>query len=261
MSDNNVDLSEFLAGDSTGNSAGNVDRPVKKKKRSRKTPYSRSEDTELSGLRAEAKSLCSCYEQYRSVARYSKDRLRDWVESKKFDQDSAMRASLFDFVHKGYAFALDFVTKGGGHVRQQIESNTSLRTAIEQEGRDLVRFMNNKVKIATLTATGIVEGKMEQSTLKKNSLPFVEEVVVNEQQYPEQPEQQPDFGNQPTEQTVDMVVVPDNGGGECEEKEEEKEETDPTAVSSDHTGASPSLTPLRAEGFGQDGIDGEAPDE
>ena len=168
-----VDMSAFLAPEQKEPVV--VTGKASKKKKSRSKPYEKGGDTELRDMRAQAKSLCNSYEQYRSVSRYKKERLRDWLEQKQFDSDAVLRESVFSFAHKAYAYAVDFMTKGNGHVKDRLSNDLTLRTAIEDEGRDMVKWLNNKSKIVFLTMNDTFEGKMEQKKEQKELQ--IEEII------------------------------------------------------------------------------------
>jgi hypothetical protein len=150
---------------------------VTKRKRARAAePYSKPVDEELMALRKKAESMCGSYEQFKIVKRYKKERLQDWVNQHEFDRDSQLRANVFDFFHAGYARALDFVTQGNGHVEQCIKNDLSLRTAIEDEGRDFVKYLSNKAKLLMLSVSDVASGKMEQGLLTKSTAVHIEEI-------------------------------------------------------------------------------------
>jgi len=171
-----IDMSAFLAQEQK--EAIVVTGKAKKKKKNRNTPYDRKTgDPELQDMRAQAKSLCNSYEQYRSVSRYKKERLRDFLEQKKFDSDAQLHETVFSFAHTAYAYAVDFMTKGGGHVKDRLTNDLTLRTAIEDEGRDMVKYLTNKSKIAFLTLSDTFEAKMEQRSVEKQNEPVVIEEI------------------------------------------------------------------------------------
>ena len=122
-----VDMSAFLAEEKE---PVVVTGKAPKKKKGRTTPYDRKGDPELQDMRAQAKSLCNSYEQYRSVSRYKKERLRDWLEQKQFDSDAQLHETVFSFAHQAYAFAVDFMTKGGGHVKNQLSNDLTQVKAV-----------------------------------------------------------------------------------------------------------------------------------
>ena len=169
------DPSAFMTG--TAQEPEVVTGKVKKNKRkSRAEPYSKPNDEEMAALRKKAESMCSSYEQYKIVKKYKKDRLQDWVQQHEFNRDTTLRNNVFDFFHKGYAKALDIVTGGGGHVQEQITNDLSLRTAMEDEGRDFVKYLSNKAKLVMLSLSDVASGKMDQSLKKQNEGPVIEEI-------------------------------------------------------------------------------------
>mgnify|MGYP000323949760 CR=1 FL=1 len=136
---------------------------VKKSKRSREKPYEKvDKKVELTVLRKKAQSLCKSYEQYRIVKRYKYDRLKSWIEEHEFDRDNQLRENVFNTVHKGYSYFLDFMTKGGGHVREQVQNDLSLRTSLETELSDYLKYLNNLLKIVALSTSDVFHGKLEQ---------------------------------------------------------------------------------------------------
>ena len=179
MDSQNVDMKEFLAEPAIVTSDNSQNGKVTKTKRKRKTPYSKDGDPELQELRKTAKSFCSCYEQWRSISKYKKERLKDWVEQKNFDRDSQLKDNIFNFIHKAYAKIIDLTSKGDGHVRDHLENDVSLRGAIEDEGRDLIRFLNNKSKILMLSISDVYQGKVEQRIEEKKKPNIEIEIIDN----------------------------------------------------------------------------------
>jgi hypothetical protein len=156
-------------------------KPRKKRKRA-------EDDTDLDELKKKAESLCGSWEQAKIVRRYKKERLKDWIQQHEFDRDAAMRATVFDFIHKGYAAALDFISKADGHVESRVLSDLTLRQSIEDEGRDFVKYLNNKAKILFLTASNVYEGKRECLN-RKTTEPHIEEIQDEEpNEYEPEPE-------------------------------------------------------------------------
>jgi hypothetical protein len=177
MTELDVDMTAFLATEQKEPVV--ITGKTKKTKKKRDTPYSKKGgDTELQDMRAQAKSLCKSFEQYRSVSKYKKERLRDWLEQKQFDSDAALQETVFSFAHTAYAYAVDFLTKGGGHVKDRLSNDLTLRTAIEDEGRDMVKWLTNKSKIAFLTVSDTWEGKLEQRSVEKQKEPAVIEEIL-----------------------------------------------------------------------------------
>ena len=179
----------------------NNEKPTKVTGKKRKA----EKEENLDELRAIAKSFCSCPEQWKSVSRYKKERLREFVDAKQFERDQAMRETVFSSLHKLYAFGLDLVSRGDGHVREQIENDLSLRDALEQECGSLLKYLTNKRKIAFLTTTNVVQGKVVQ----KQSEPTIEYV---------------DESNEAREELVEQVAPSDNLETEPVAEEGEAEE-------------------------------------
>ena len=181
------------------------------KKRKRDKPYSRSGDKELQDMRAKAKSMCKSFEQYRSVSRYKKDRLRDWLDQKEFDSDAQLLETVFTFAHQVFSTAVDFITKGEGFVKERLCNDLTLRAAIEDEGRDAVKWLSNKSKIAFLTCSDTFEGKMEQREKVKSEV-TVEDVTD------EQPEAEDatEGDDEATDNVPDVVGEADTAAQEHE---------------------------------------------
>jgi hypothetical protein len=249
-----IDMSAFLAPEQ--NEPIVVTGKAQKKKKTRSKPYDKG-DPELQDMRAQAKSLCNSYEQYRSVSKYKKERLRDWLEQKKFDSDAQLHETVFSFAHTAYAFAIDFLTKGGGHVRDRLSNDLTLRTAIEDEGRDMVKYLTNKSKIAFLTVSDTWEGKLEQRVQKKNDTPAIEEIH--------------EYGTTGTETNTDHSETGDVvlGGQDDNTITEqvlhmpgtEEMQTPTEAVSSTDSIEAAFEFDMRQEGFGENTFDGETPEE
>ena len=183
---------------------------IKKTKKVKKKPY----QSDIEDLRKKAKSMCKTFEQYKIVKRYKRERLADWIQQKEFDQDSALRENVFSMIHKGYAVFLDLVSGGGGHVREQISNDLTLRESIETEGHDFVKFLNNKLKIVALSASDVMHGKLEQ---KKHTPP--EPIEMTEPEYFEPPiinesqghyEDPTDISEQQTETDEILLQMPED---------------------------------------------------
>ena len=222
-----VDMSAFLAPEQKEPVVVTGKAPKKKKNRSK--PYDGKGDPELRDMRTQAKSLCNSYEQYRSVSRYKKERLRDWLEQKQFDSDAQLHETVFSFAHQAYAYAIDFITKGGGVVKDRLTNDLTLRTAIEDEGRDMVKYLTNKSKIAFLTVSDTWEGKLEQRSIEKQNEPAVIEEI---QEY---------GGTETTETDHNETAGNDEFMGE---QQQETTETDYQQVLHMHSGTEEMQTPV-----------------
>ena len=127
-----------------------------KKRRAEKQPI--DED-----LRNKARYFCTCPEQWRSVSRYSAERLAQFVQENEFKEQQHLQNQVFDFVQRGLAYLADKFSGGGGYVQDQIENDQSLRSAIQAEGGNFVSLLNNKVKLFSLMAVDTMTGKMNQN--------------------------------------------------------------------------------------------------
>ena len=113
-------------------------------------------------LRKRAQLFCTCPEQWRSVSRYSKERLEQFVQENEFRQAQALQLQVFDFLQRGLAFVTDKLSGGNGYVQHQIEKDQNLRTAIQAEAGSFIGLLNNKVKLFALMASDTCVGKMNQ---------------------------------------------------------------------------------------------------
>jgi hypothetical protein len=254
----NIDLSEFLATEPNTTSVPVVvtGGKIKKTKQNRAKPYSKKEgDAELQEMRKKAEAMCSCWEQAKIVRRYKKERLKEFIEQKEFDSAAALRESVFTFAHKAYATAIDFLTKGDGHVADSLGSDLTLRTAIEDEGHEWIKYLNNKSKIVFLTVSDTYEGKMEQSDKKKSESPVCIEIVTNDekQSHGEAAVYTGDIpGSDATDDAPDEQILPMREGEEEMSPAVEAVPCDPTAQTPcHHLGGQ--------EGQREDCVDSEAP--
>ena len=127
-----------------------------KKRKSEKQPI--DED-----LRNKARYYCTCIEQWRSVSRYSADRLAQFVQENEFREQQHLQNQVFDFMQRGLGYLIDKFSGGNGFVSEQIENDQSLRSAIVAEGGNFVSLLNNKVKLLALLATDTMTGKLNQN--------------------------------------------------------------------------------------------------
>ena len=126
-----------------------------KKRRAEKPPVD-------DDLRKRAQLYCACPEQWRSVSRYSADRLAQFVQENEFREQQHLQNQVFDFVQRGLAFLADKLSNGGGYVQQEIENDQSLRSSIVAEAGNFVALLNNKVKLLALLGVDTMTGKMNQ---------------------------------------------------------------------------------------------------
>ena len=123
-------------------------------------------------VKERAKSLCRDAEEWSSVCKMSTKQLQSYVDRKEFEQSAALRNSVFDGVHRAYAFLADKISGGEGFVQEQMLSDMSLRESIEDEALPLFKFLTNKAKIAFLTGNNVVQGKIKQ----RAEAPVIEEI-------------------------------------------------------------------------------------
>ena len=140
-----------------------------KKRRAEKPPVD-------DDLRKRAQFFCTCAEQWRSVSRYSADRLAQFVQENEYREQQHLQNQVFDFVQRGLAFLADKLSNGGGYVQQEIENDQSLRSSIVAEAGNFVALLNNKVKLLALLGVDTMTGKMNQ----KLQTPQIVEITAYE---------------------------------------------------------------------------------
>ena len=113
-------------------------------------------------LRKRAQLFCVCPEQWRSVSRYSKEKLAQFVEENQFREQQQLQNTVFSFVQRALATGLDMISRGNGFVREQVENDQSLHTAIAAEGVNFIALLNNKVKLLALLSADVMTGKLNQ---------------------------------------------------------------------------------------------------
>ena len=126
------------------------------------TKKSKLNEDDKEDLTKQAQALCTDGEEYGLVSRMNYKNLKVFVNQKTFERDQNLRATVFEGIHRLYAFFLDKVSHANGFVQQQIMEDLNLRKSIEDECIPLVAFLNNKAKIAFLTCNGAIQGKMTQ---------------------------------------------------------------------------------------------------
>ena len=140
-----------------------------KKRRAEKPPVD-------DDLRKRAQLYCTCPEQWRSVSRYSAERLAQFVSENQFREEQHLHNTIFSFVQRGLAYLADKFSSGGGYVQHEIENDESLRAAIVAEGGNFVGLLNNKVKLFSLMAVDTATGKMNQKFQEPQIVEITEEI-------------------------------------------------------------------------------------
>jgi hypothetical protein len=188
-----------------------IEEPEGKKPPIKITGKKRKMEDDKDELRQKAKILCRDSNEFSEVNKMSAKQLRSFVDQKEFDQSAALRGSVFDGIHRMYAFVADKLSGGEGFVQEQVLSDQSLRESIEQEALPLFQYLNNKVRIALLTGNNVVQGKIKQ----KAESPVVQEIF-------EVKENEESAGSSETPNFLGENPVSDLGG--TEEGGEEGEE-------------------------------------
>jgi hypothetical protein len=146
--------------------------PQDEKKPVKITGKKRKPEEDKDDIKEKARSLCRDAEEWSSVCLMSIKQLKAFVDQKEFQQSAALRSSVFDGLHKAYAFVADKLSAGDGYVQEQMLSDMSLRESIQNEAIPLFRYLNNKAKIAFLSANNVVQGKIKQ----RIEAPVIEEI-------------------------------------------------------------------------------------
>ena len=133
---------------------------VTTKKRKRTKAETNKETIEL--LKRRARLYAKSPEAWRCVSRYSEKRLREYCEEKEHEQQQNLHETVFGFAHQAVAWVADFLSKGDGYVRDQIEADMTIRQCLEQEGQNWVQFLSNRWKCAACINIDIVNGKRRQ---------------------------------------------------------------------------------------------------
>ena len=155
-----------------------------------------NKDEERNDLRKKARFFCQSPEQWRSVSKYNIVRLKDFIESKEYDQNNKMTTSVFDFIHSTLGIMLDKISQGDGFVEDKIRNDMLLRESIEFEGAEFVRYMNSKMRVIALSLIDTYNGKRQQQ--KEKPVVILE---INEGDDNSQTEQE----NVPVETEVDTI--------------------------------------------------------
>ena len=151
-----TDIEQFFDNSTTTPEPQPVTASARTKKRKKPT------NDENHTLKKRARFFCKCPEQWRSVSRYSQQRMEQFVQEQEFMNDQAMYDSIFGFAHRVIALAMDTISRGDGYVRDEIEADVSLRQAIESEGSAFVQFLSNRFKIVALTTVDVFNGKRKE---------------------------------------------------------------------------------------------------
>ena len=199
-----IDMNSYLAPDQKHDKDDNSDKHTKKKSKNKK-PYDKPKgDPELNELRKKAQGYCSCYEQWRIVSRYKKEKLVEFIEMKEFDSLKNIRENVFNTIHKGVGILFDKFFRADGYVQNHIENDISLRESIEQEGQQFIKFLSNRSRIAFLLTSDSIQGKMQQYKEKRDTIPPEISIIEDDDQTSS------DHSDEKTTTTSDDIMVKDS---------------------------------------------------
>ena len=153
---------------------------VQEKKPVKVTGKKRKIEEDKDGIKEKAKSLCRDVEEWSSVCKMSTKQLQSYIDKREFENNANLRSSVFDGVHRAYAFIADKLSAGDGFVQEKMLQDMSLRESIENEALPLFKYINNRIKIAVLSTNNVIQGKIKQ----KAETPVIEEIFstsINEQ--------------------------------------------------------------------------------
>jgi hypothetical protein len=102
--------------------------------------------------------------------------MEEFVNEREFERQREIHQSIFGFVHQMWALAADTIVRGHGHVKQEVEADMSLRSAIAAEGIQFARFLSNRWRVVALTAADVYNGKKNQRLTEP-----VQEVHIEEE--------------------------------------------------------------------------------
>ena len=150
----------------------------KKTNKKRKSPDENNE--EFQALRDQAKSMCSCAEQWKTISKYKKSRLSEWIAEHQFIRDKQAQQSISDGVHNILALGIDFLTGGRGHVQEALCNDISWKDSVDQEVGEYTGLLSNKARLVFLTGVNTAKGKKLQRDLQPTIEPIIEDVTLEE---------------------------------------------------------------------------------
>ncbi len=119
----------------------------------------------VEGLRLTAKGHCHTPDEWHNVSTMNKSKLQKYIAEQEFNQNQNLKVTFFSGLHKIFAFAVDTVSRGNGHVQEQLLNDMPLKQALEDEALPLLAYLNNRSKIAMLFIHDVIQGKMTQKLL------------------------------------------------------------------------------------------------
>ena len=217
----------------------------------RKTPDSGEEKKTL--LHA-ARGVTPTTDEWSKVRKYNISKLRDYVELRRFERDRAVGEGMIGRGVQLAAKMFDKLLKADGHVEKEIVTDQALLECVQSELGDIIKFLNNKVKILFLLGNDTLSGLSKK--------PRVDSASIEEEK------EDADTSSQEAAQRGSIVdqVRPDvyssQDRPEAEEQDlepggcvEEEEGSSPVAALGEDRGVVPSPG---SEGSGEDDFDFEA---
>ena len=134
------------------------DQPKKKKQKVDKT-------VDFEYLRQQAKAMCTCPEEWRLISKYKHNRLKEWITEREFLRDKETQQSITTGAASVFCNMLDWSIKAKGHVADELMQNQGWRTSFDEEVSGWSRLLSNKMRLAVMTSTGVVNGKQAQLKL------------------------------------------------------------------------------------------------
>jgi hypothetical protein len=131
------------------------DRENKSHKRRKITP-------DCESLRSQARVFCASVTEWHIVRKYKAEKLQSFIEEKKYEQSKEIEQAVFDSAHKVLALLMDKISRGDGHVHEQIMRDLSLRKALGEGLQEYIVYLNNKIKIIALLSIDVFNGKNKQ---------------------------------------------------------------------------------------------------
>ena len=163
-------VDEFFQTDETKND--NEPKQVTGTRKRKATTTTKEDQTEL---KKRARLYCKFPEQWQAVSKYNTKRLEEFCMEQEFMNQKELYDSIFGFVHSMIGLAMDTVSGGDGYVKDEIESDISLRQAIEHEGSHFAQLLSNRFKIIALTLIDSYNGKQKEIKQRPQA-PIIEEV-------------------------------------------------------------------------------------
>lgn len=133
-------------------------KPTKPVKVTKKRQRDDTDDDEKRSLLHVARGVCSSAQEWQSIRKYKVKQLRDWVEMRQFERDRAVGEGMIGRGVEVLGHVIDKVTRGGGYVASEIQHDTALAECVQSELGDLIKYLNNRVKIVFLLFNDICAG-------------------------------------------------------------------------------------------------------